>query len=188
MLATSIRLRRVSLRELTEADRAPFIQYQTDPRYLRLYDYDNEVERPSQLFDMFLKWQRQEPRLNFQLGIFEVATGRLLGCGGLRTANDHLAVMGIEMAPSEWGRFRMVIDATVALLSHGFDVLNLQTIFGSTASGNRRIEKLARWFGAELVVEREGPTWMQARGWHEVDWSLSQQQWQQTKERLGRLR
>lgn len=171
---------------MIEADRAAFIQYQTDPRYLCLYDFDEGVERPSQLFDLFLKWQCEEPRLNFQLGIFEAATGRMLGCGGLRKANDHSAVLGIELAPSEWGRFRLVIDATVALLSHGFDALKLATIFGDTASGNLRIDKLARWFGAELIAQRDGPPWMQVRGWHEVDWSLSRQQWELTKERLGR--
>lgn len=174
------------LRDLTEADRAAFVDYQTDPRYLCLFDFDDEVERPGQLFDLFLKWQGEEPRINFQLGIFEATTGRLVGCGGLRKASDRSAVLGIELAPNEWGRFRVAIDATVALLSHGFEVLKLATIFGDTASGNRRIEKLARWFGAELVTQREGPAWMQARGWQEVDWSLSQQKWQQTKERLGR--
>lgn len=174
------------LGELTEADRAPFIQYQTDPRYVRLYDFDHGVERPSQLFDSFLKWQREKPRLNFQLGIFDTASGRLIGCGGLRKANDECAVLGIELAPSEWGRFRIAIDAAVALLSHGFDTLDLTTIVGETASGNRRVAKLARWFGAELVARRDGPAWMQARGWQEIDWSLSRQNWRQTKDRLGR--
>ena len=126
MRSTSILWRRVLLRELTEADRAAFVQYQTDPRYLRLYDFDDEEERPSQLFDLFLKWQREDPRLNFQLGIFEAATGRLVGCGGLRKADDRSAILGIELAPSEWGRFRLAIDATIALLSHGFDVRNLE--------------------------------------------------------------
>lgn len=182
----SLRTRRVELRELTEADRAAFIGYQTDPRYLRLYDFADEVERPNQLFDLFLFWQSEQPRLNFQLGIFDAATGRLVGCGGLRKADDRSAVLGIELAPSEWGRFRLAIDATLELLDLGFETLELETIFGDTASGNRRIEKLALWFGAELSARRDGPAWMQSRGWQEVDWSLSRQAWQRTKRRLGR--
>lgn len=186
-MQTTIRARRVLLRDVIEADRAAFIRYQTEPRYLRLYDLGGDAERPSRLFDLFLEWQGEDPRLNFQLGIYEAATGRLLGCGGLRDAKDGSAVFGIELAPSEWGRFRLAIDATAALLSFGFDVLNLKTIFGNTANGNIRIEKLARWFGAELIARREGPAWMQARGWQEVDWSISRQEWRQTKERLGRI-
>ena len=100
--------------------------------------------------------------------------------------SERTAILGIELAPSEWGRFRLAIDATAALLSYGFDLLDLDTIIGDTASGNRRIEKLARWFGAELVADREGPAWMQARGWREVDWSLDRHKWRQTKERLGK--
>ena len=181
-----IQVRRILLRELGEVDRAAFIRYQTDPKYLSLYDFGDDVERPSQLFDLFLNWRREQPRLNFQLGIFDSATGRLLGCGGLRKANDHSAVLGIELAPSEWGRFRVAIDAVAALLGHGFGPLGLETIFGDTANGNRRIEKLARWFGAEIVAQRDGPAWMQARGWQEVDWSLSRHEWEQAKDRLGR--
>jgi ribosomal-protein-alanine N-acetyltransferase len=58
-------------------------------------------------------------------------------------------------------------------------MLNLTTIVGDTASGNRRVEKLARWFGAEIVAEREGPAWMRARGWREVDWALQRPKWEQ---------
>jgi hypothetical protein len=30
---------------------------------------------------------------------------------------------------------------------------------GDTASGNNRVEKLARWFGADIVAQRPGPKW-----------------------------
>lgn len=188
MQAITLQLGRLELRDLTEADRAAFIGYQTDPAYLRLYDFGGEVERPRRLFDLFLEWQRQEPRMNFQLGIFDRETGRLLGCGGLRKSGDASAVLGIELAPSEWGRFRLAVDAATALLAYGFERLGLDTVVGHTASGNRRIERLAQWFGAELTARREGPAWMQARRWQEVDWSLSREQWLRTKERLGRTR
>lgn len=180
MLATLLSMPRVLLRDFTDADRAAFIRYQLDPRYVRLYDFAaNDVARPNQLFDLFLEWQKLGPRLNLQLGLFEPATGRLLGCGGLRKVDSDTAVLGIELAPSEWGRYRLALDAATALLRFGFGTLHLQTIIGDTASGNRRIEKLARWLGAEIIAQREGPAWMQARGWKEVDWALSQQQWAQ---------
>lgn len=165
--------RRALLCELTEADRAAFVAYQSDPRYRSLYDFDEAKERPNRLFDQFLDWQREQPRRNYQFAIFEVSSGRLIGCGGLRKANDRSAVFGIELAPAVWGRFRIAIDAVDALLEYGFDTLGLATIYGDTASGNRRIEKLALLFGAELVEQREGPEWMKARGWYQVDWLLN---------------
>ena len=178
---------RITLRDFTENDRASFIQYQTDPQYLRLYDFAPGTERPSQLFDLFLQRQDERPRENYQLGIFDTRSGALLGSAGLRTADERSAIFGIELAPTQWGRFRLAIDATRALLEYGFGELGLERILGDTASGNKRIAKLAHWFGAELVAERDGPAWMKTRGWREVDWSLDRQAWQQSKARLGKV-
>ena len=178
MQALSINFRRILLRDFTEADRAAFIGYQIDPRYRQLYDFDGSIERPSRLFDLFLHWQSEQPRMKLQLGIFEAATSRLLGCGGLRKVDDDVAILGIELAPNEWGRFRVALDASAALVQYGFQTLSLKTIMGDTASRNRRVEKLARWFGAEIVERRAGPEWMQARGWQEVDWAITKEGWQ----------
>lgn len=169
---------RTILRDFTEHDRAAFIRYQTDPRYLQLYDFGPGAERPCKLFDLFLQWQRDQPRMNMQLAICEAETDRLLGCGGLRKVDDGHAVLGIELAPSEWGRFRLALDASAALVRFGFETLKVQTIIGDTSSGNSRVERLARWFGAEIVARRTGPGWMQAHGWQEVDWAITRETWQ----------
>ena len=174
-----IKFGRVVLRDFTEADRPAFLSYQTDPGYLQLYDFDDELERPNRLFDVFMEWQQDQPRKNLQLAICESTTGCLLGCGGLRKVDDDVAVLGIELAPSEWGGYRLALDATAALLRYGFETLDLTTITGDTASGDRRVEKLAQWFGAEIVARRSGPEWMQARGWQEVDWVISRETWRQ---------
>ena len=179
--------RRFTLRDFTEADREAFVAYQTDPRYRQLYDFDDGPERPSQLFDLFLQWQQEQPRMNMQLAICETSTGRLLGCGGLRKVDDGVAVLGIELAPTEWGRFRLALDASIALVRYGFETLNLTAIIGNTASGNRRVEKLARWFGAKLVARRTGPDWMQARGWQEVDWEITRHKWEQATSASARV-
>ncbi len=164
---------------------AHFITYQMDPRYLRLYDFDPaDIERPSELFDLFVAWQKQEPRLNYQVGIFDRQTSALLGCGGLRMTQADTAVLGIELAPTEWGRFRVALDVAGALLEHGFTSLQLDHIVGDTASGNKRIEKLAKWFGAEIVARRAGPSWMQTRGWEKVDWALTRQGWARSPRRF----
>ena len=183
MQVDPITSRRVLLRDFDETDRPAFLKYQTDPRYLRLYDFDACIDRPNGLFDLFVRWQRETPRVNIQLGIFEPATGRLLGCGGLRKVDDDVAVLGIELSPSEWGRFRLAIDASSALVRFGFETLKLKTIIGETASGNLRVEKLARWFGAEIVARRTGPDWMRARGWEEVDWAITKEAWARSQPR-----
>jgi ribosomal-protein-alanine N-acetyltransferase len=171
---------RFLLRDFAEDDRAAFIAYQTHPLMLALYDLSSDAgaKHASALFDRFLDWQGAQPRRNIQLGIFE-RSGQLCGCAGLRMENaaPGTAELGIELAPDRWGRYRLALDVAAALAAHGFDALGLWRIFGSTASGNVRVAKLAGWFGARIVASRDGPAWMTARGWKEVDWALDREDW-----------
>ena len=175
-----IHTRRFILRDFLEPDRAAFISYQMDPRYRHLYDIGKaDEQRAQELFDLFITWQREVPRQNFQAGIFEQETGRLCGCAGLRKAgsNEGTAVLGIELTPDDWGRYRLAIEVASALIEHGFHDLDLHMIVGNTASDNQRVERLARWFGAEIIARRAGPDWMVTRGWQEVEWALARDDW-----------
>ncbi|MBU3078836.1 GNAT family N-acetyltransferase [Sphingomonas quercus] len=181
--------RRILLRDFTEADRPAFLAYQLDPRYLALYDFDaSDVRRPNDLFDLFTRWSGEMPRRNFQLGIFDRRTGALCGCGGIRKGADGTGVLGIELAPAKWGCFALALDAAAALADFGFSELRLETILGDTASGNKRVARLARWFGADIVAERDGTPWMVQRGWREVDWAISRQAWEDSRQRNNRFR
>jgi ribosomal-protein-alanine N-acetyltransferase len=173
---------RITLRDFECADRASFVAYQLDPRYRRLYDFDEDPIRAGDLFELFASWRDEKPRINYQVGLFDTATGRLCGCVGLRQRPDDpaTAVLGVELAPRDWGRYRMALDAGVCLVEFGFDTLHLETIIGITASGNKRVAKLARWFGARIVDRRAGPEWMAARGWQEVDWALTRNEWRRS--------
>lgn len=180
---------RFRLRDFTAADRPAFLAYQMDPRYLSLYDFGaSDVQRANDLFDLFQEWQKAMPRQNFQLGIFDKRTDELWGCAGLRKATDDTAVLGIELAPTQWGRFALALDVAEALIDFGFHELHLATIFGDTSSGNKRVAKLARWFGAGIIAEREGPQWMTQRGWREVDWAVDRMTWANAQWRNGRSR
>jgi ribosomal-protein-alanine N-acetyltransferase len=175
-MAMHIETPRFLLRDFSEADRQSFIDYQMDPRYQALYDWvDADAGRATTLFDLFSVWRQRSPRQNFQVGIFERTSSRLCGCAGLRQSGkpEGTAVFGLELTPNDWGRYGVAIEVACALLEYGFHALRLHTITGDTTSGNNRVEKLARWFGAAIVDCRDGPAWMRARGWKEVDWALS---------------
>lgn len=170
---------RFVLRDFVETDREAFIRYQTDPRYRRLYDLDEGYAgQATDLFSTFMAWQHEAPRSNFQFGIFAGDKGRLLGCAGLRLAAEREAVLGIELTPDDWGHYRLALDVATALVKFGFRDLKLDRIVGSTASGNGRVERLAQWLGADIAARREGPDWMKARGWVEVDWLLTRERWE----------
>ena len=82
----------------------------------------------------------------------------------------------------------MAVECAGALLEYGFSTLNLDKIIGATASGNSRVEALACWFGGAVVDRRDGPTWMKARSWQEVDWALSRAAWERSPGRRRLLR
>jgi ribosomal-protein-alanine N-acetyltransferase len=185
--------RRFKLKDFCESDREAFVRYQMDPRYRRLYGSDRQSEQKAlDLFDLFLTWQSEKPRTNFQFGIFEQLSGRLCGSAGLRRkegAENRPFMLGIELNPDDWGRYRVSIEILSALIDHGFGVLGANTIIGTTASGNMRVARLARWFGAEVIAERTGgPDWMIAKGWHEMDWGLSRANWNEVKRKTPNLR
>jgi ribosomal-protein-alanine N-acetyltransferase len=174
---------RFILRDFAEADRQPFVDYQIDSRYRRLYDIsDTDASGANTLFALFGEWRKESPRQNYQVGIFDRIGSRLCGCAGLRRAGqpERAAVFGLELSPDNWGRFGMAVECAGALLEYGFSTLDLDRIVGATASGNNRVDGLARWFGATIVDRREGSTWMKARGWHEVDWALSRAAWERS--------
>lgn len=183
-MALQIDTSRFLLRDFEQTDLTAFLGYQTDPRYRRLFDLNRgHARQAADLFSLFLSWQREEPRRNYQLGIFERSTGRLCGSAGLRRtgSGERHGTLGIELAPGDWGRYRPAVEVAGAVVEVGFRDLGLDAVRGSTASGNKRIERLARWFGAEIISRRAGAGWMAARGWAEVEWALPRSYWESTK-------
>lgn len=134
-----------------------------------------------ELLERFARWRNEIPRRNCQLGVFgREPAGALVGCAGLRDIDRDRATaqLGIELAPDYWGRYRLAVEIAHALLDTAFEQLALTEIRGVTTSGNARVSRLAQWFGAEPVATRQGPGWMRARGWSEVEWRISRTAWE----------
>lgn len=174
--------RRFLLRDFVELDRSPFLDYQADLRNLRFYEPDEaSPEHATLLFETFQKWAADHPRLNYQLAIVQRQEPyALIGCCGLRGMKCEAGEMelGIEFAPTYWGRYAYAIEVGRTLLDFGFRELKLEVISGSTVSANARINRLAKWFGAEAVAIRPGSSWMSARGWNEVHWRITREMWE----------
>jgi [ribosomal protein S5]-alanine N-acetyltransferase len=167
--------KRFFLRDFVESDRLPFLNYQADPRNLTFYEpKEASPEQAAHLFDLFQTWASEIPRLNYQLAIaHRQASDNLVGCCGLRGIRNGEMELGIELAPTYWGRYAYAIEVGSALLDFGFSELKLDKISGSTVSANTRIAKLAEWSGAEVV----GVSPASHLGWSEVKWVLIKERW-----------
>ena len=180
---TEIVTRRFLLRDFTEAERPAFLAYQADPRLLAFHGPDEAgPEQAERLFDLFREWAAEEPRRNYQLAILRREERTLLGTGGVRGAGcePEQAELGIELAPEFWGRHGYAIEVGRALLAFGFGEMRLEEIRGRTVSANARVQRLAEWFGAEVVAAHEGNPWMAERGWNEIEWRISRERWERT--------
>jgi ribosomal-protein-alanine N-acetyltransferase len=177
MIAT----RRYLHRDFAEGDRAAFLAYHADPRFLALYgSKEADPEHASDLLRTFALWAAERPRRNWQLAVVQREGAQaLVGCCGLRRAGceEGSAEIGVELAPAYWGRHGVALEIARALIGFGFGELGLQRLLGVTTSANARVTRLASWFGATEIGSRPGPAWMQARGWNEMAWQITREAW-----------
>lgn len=174
-----IQTNRFLLRDFRDGDSAVFESYHCDPRFLEFYgDEVADPEHAKRLVELFRQWAAERPRRNYQLAIVPIGSAELIGCAGLRCecAPASTAEIGIGIAPDYWGQYGFAAEVIAALAYFGFQFLNLESLFGSTVSGNSRIGRLMDAVGAQSV-QRPTPTWMVAKGWQQIEWRLTQQAW-----------
>src|SRR5690606_41676808 len=126
--------KRFLLRDFDEADSAAFVAYHADARLRELYGPgENTPEHAVEQLQLFQAWAAERPRPNYQFAVLRQA-GDLVGCAGLRMQNAEpgSAELGMELAPSCWGRFGYAIEIMNCLADCGFSQFGLTRIFGST--------------------------------------------------------
>ena len=114
--------KRLVLREFEEEDWPAVLAYQTDPRYLRYYDWTQRTEQDVRAFArMFIVQREEEPRTKFQLAITLAPGGQLIGNCGIRmkTPGVREADLGYELDPRYWEN-GYATEAARALLAFGF--------------------------------------------------------------------
>lgn len=179
--------KRFLLRDFVASDLPDFVAYHNDPRSLEFYgEAEAKPGHAQALFKVFRSWTEEQPRRHYQLAIVKRDEAQsLVGCGGLRgdDAESDRAELGIELAPQYWGRYGYAIEPMLTLVEFGFSQLGLREIYGGTISANHRIARIAEAFGA-VAIARPTPNWMTARGWSQVEWQITREQW--AKNRLNR--
>jgi len=173
--------KRFLLRDFVEGDFLAFAAYHADPRSLEFYGAEEaKPGHARELLDLIKTWAGEHPKRNYQLAIIQRNESQLLvGCCGLRSSGSEAgkAELGIELAPQYWGRYGYAIEVMRALVEFGFGSLRLKEINGGTVSANSRIARLASLFGA-VAVTRPTPAWMVAKGWSQVEWQVTREQWE----------
>ena len=93
---------RLILRDFVEEDWQRAFEYESDPRYLRYYEWTERTpESVKEFIGWFLAHQTQTPRFKFQLAIVPKSDNLLIGSCGVRM--DQVGAVD-RVGPGEWVR------------------------------------------------------------------------------------
>ncbi|VDS09830.1 anhydro-N-acetylmuramic acid kinase [Paracoccus haematequi] len=158
---------RFMVREFTEHDREAFIACHMDPEFSRFHlESERGAAHASSVFDLFLLWQREEPRLNYQLAVAPRDDPKTyLGNVGVRMGGlaPGQADLGIELISSCWGN-GAATEIMAAILPWATRRFGLTTFIAETAIENAAAEQLARKTGLRQFSMGEKRMWRSDRG------------------------
>ena len=159
--------KRLRLRELTHADVDAVLSYQSDPRYLRYYEWtlrtrDDVVD----FVQMFMDWRDEVPRYRIQLAIELRSSGRLIGNCGIRRKSGASgeADIGFELDPEYWGN-GYATEAGDALVRFGFHELKLHRISSWCIADNVASKRVLEKLGLRLEGRLRENVYFKDRYW-----------------------
>ena len=170
---------RLVLREFVPGDWPAVLAYQSDPRYLRYYPWQDRTEHEVRAFvQRFILWQEEEPRNRFQLAITLADTGELLGNCGIRRPEPgaEQAELGYELAPKHWGR-GYASEAARAMLGFAFHELGLHRVWGECIAENAASRRVLENLGMSLEGRLRENRWMKGRWWDTLIYGILAQEW-----------
>lgn len=158
---------RLLLREFVAEDWRAVLAYQSDPRYLRYYEWEERTEADVRAFvRMFVGYQRETPRRRFQLAITLPDTGHLIGNCGIRVRNPaaRSADIGYELDPEQWGH-GYATEAARAMLAFGFGPLGLHRIEAHCLAENTGSAYVLEKIGMCREGRLRDNEWFKGRWW-----------------------
>ena len=174
-----IRTERLALREYTSDDWATVLEYQSDPRYLRFYARTERDQVAVRYFvGRCVATQAGAPRDVFQLAItLPMDNGRLIGSCGVRV-NDRArreGNIGYELNPRYWGN-GYATEAARAMLSYGFEQLNLHRIWAQCNADNTASAHVLEKIGMRREAHFREHDYFKGRWWSSFIYAMLDQE------------
>ncbi len=170
---------RLILRECKESDWPDVLAYQSDPRYLRYYEWtERTAEAVQEFVRMFLAQQREQPRTKFQLAITLKSTNQLIGNCGIRmqSVDAHEADIGYELSPDHWGR-GYATEAASAIVAFGFTELHLHRIWSWCVADNIGSARVLQKLGMQLEGRLRDKEYYKGRWWDTLMFAILEDEW-----------
>jgi RimJ/RimL family protein N-acetyltransferase len=170
---------RLIMREFREDDWPVVLAYQNDPLYLRYYHWTERTREDVQAFvEMFLSYQQERPRRNFQLALTLKDNGQLIGNCGVRVNNPDLreANIGYELASAFWG-MGYATEAAREILRFGFAELDMHRIWAVTIAENKGSARVLEKLGMQLEAREREKEWIKDRWRDRLTFAILDHEW-----------
>lgn len=181
-----IETERLLLRDFVKDDWKRVLEYQTDPLYLRYYEwteYDRTPESVQEFVGWFLDNQKEEPRLKFQLAVTLKENGVLIGNCGVRleTSDSVEADIGYELDPKHWNH-GYATEATYAILDLGFSHFSVHRIWANCVTDNVGSAHVLEKLGMKLEGRLREKEFYKGRWWDILIYGILADEWDAHKQ------
>jgi RimJ/RimL family protein N-acetyltransferase len=170
---------RLILREFKEDDWPAVLAYQSDPLYLRYYEWtDRTPEAVQEFVGMFLAHQQAQPRTKFQLAVTLKGNNQLIGNCGIRMDSPDAteADIGYELAPQYWGK-GYATEAARAIVEFGFTELRVHRIWSECVADNVGSAGVLRKVGMQLEGRLRDKQFYKGRWWDTLLFAILDYEW-----------
>ncbi|HEX9839982.1 MAG TPA: GNAT family protein [Anaerolineales bacterium] len=186
---------RLLLRDFVKDDWQRVLEYQSNPLYLRYYEWTERTPEAVQEFvGWFLNHQSQEPRIKFQLAVVLKSSNQLIGNCGVRMneANALEADIGYELDPKQWNH-GYATEAAHAIVDFGFSRFDVHRIWSWCVADNIGSAHVLEKLGMRLEGRLRENEYYKGRWWDTLmyailadEWGMHKQshpvQWEEIKE------
>ena len=177
---------RLILREFVEADWERVLEYQSDPLYLRYYEWterDRTPEAVQEFVGWFLDNQKQNPRIKFQLAVTLKSNNLLIGNCGVRmdTSDSVEADIGYELDPKHWNH-GYATEATHAIVDFGFSHFGVHRIWANCVAENLGSVHVLEKLGMKLEGRLREKEFYKGRWWDTLMYGILVDEWEAHKQ------
>lgn len=175
---------RLILRDFVKDDWQRVLEYQSNPLYLRYYEWTNRTPEAVQEFvGWFLNHQVQEPRIKYQLAVVLKSNNLLIGNCGIRIdePNAFEADIGYELDPKYWNH-GYATEAASAIVDFGFNNFGVHRIWAACVADNFSSAHVLEKLGMKLEGRFRENKYFKDRWWDSLYYAILADEWQLHKQ------
>ncbi len=177
---------RLILRDFVPDDWKRVLEYQTDPLYLRYYEWtvaDRTPESVQEFVGWFLDNEKETPRIRFQLAVTLKSNNLLIGNCGFRMdkANALEGDIGYELDPKYWNH-GYATEAAHAMVDFGFTAFNVHRIWSWCVADNLGSAHVLEKLGMKLEGRLREKEFYKGKWWDTLMYGILADEWKAHKQ------